>query len=189
MNIYHHLPTLQTPSYFIRPVADQDLNDLLEVYSDKNALPFFNSDNCDGDIFYYNTKKKMQDAMDFWKYSYDNGWFARLSIEEKATKKVIGTIELCLRISDDAFHNAGILRLDVGSAYEQEQPLYELLSAIVPSAYELLSCNQIITKAPEYAVERIAALEKCGFAKSEHCLIEKENGYPYNGYWLIQNNS
>ena len=25
------------------------MDDLLKVYSDKNALPFFNSDNCDGD--------------------------------------------------------------------------------------------------------------------------------------------
>ena len=38
--------------------------DILKIYSDKNALPFFNSDNCHGDNFYYPTKEKMDSAID-----------------------------------------------------------------------------------------------------------------------------
>lgn len=37
---------------------------------------------------------------------------------------VIGTVELCLRVSEDEFNNMGILRVDVRSDYEKEIELY-----------------------------------------------------------------
>lgn len=36
------------------------------MYSDKNALPFFNSDNCHGDNFYYPNEDRMRQAIKFW---------------------------------------------------------------------------------------------------------------------------
>lgn len=83
MKIYEEIPKWESENYVVRGVLGDDIGDLLEVYSDKNALPFFNSDNCDGDNFYYNTEKKMKEALGFWTYSYENKWFARLSIVEK----------------------------------------------------------------------------------------------------------
>ena len=115
MNIYETCPTLESEKFIIRLFKDDDCDDLLKVYSDKNALPFFNSDNCDGDNFYYSTKERMTDAIGFWHMSYENGWFVRLSIVDKETTSVIGTVELCLRVSDDEFNNMGILRVDVRS--------------------------------------------------------------------------
>lgn len=56
MNIYHTCPTLESEKIIVRLFQDEDCDDLLKVYSDKNALPFFNSDNCDGDNFYYHIK-------------------------------------------------------------------------------------------------------------------------------------
>ena len=37
----------------MRMVCQEDRMDLLKVYSDKRAVPFFNNDNCGGDGFYY----------------------------------------------------------------------------------------------------------------------------------------
>ena len=48
----------------LRPACKEDSVQLLKIYSDKNALPFFNSDNCHGDNFYYPTKEKMDSAID-----------------------------------------------------------------------------------------------------------------------------
>ena len=62
----------------------------------------------------------MKEAIDFWHMSYENGWFVRLSIVDKAVESVIGTVELCLRASEDMFNNMGILRVDVRSDYEEE---------------------------------------------------------------------
>ena len=58
-DVYKECPSFENEKYLIRFVDAKDADDLLEVYSDKNALPFFNSDNCDGDNFYYPTKEKM----------------------------------------------------------------------------------------------------------------------------------
>ena len=171
--------------FILRLFEDSDRDDLLAVYSDKNALPFFNSDNCDGDNFYYATKERMANAIGFWHMSYENGWFVRLSIVDKAAASVIGTVELCTRVSDGAFNNMGILRVDVRSDYEDENVLYELFSLITPNLDEMLGCKGVLTKAPIYAVERIKAIQKVGFTKSEHMLIGK-NGYPYDGYWTIE---
>lgn len=185
MNIYEACPELESDKFLIRRVQNDDCDDLLKVYSDKNALPFFNSDNCDGDNFYYATEKRMKEALDFWKLSYENGWFVRLSIVDKAISEVIGTIELCLRVSEDAFNQTGILRVDVGSGYEKEDVLYDICVLIAPHMPEMLGCDGVITKVPIYGVERLKAVQKAGFVKSEHLLMGK-TGYAYDGYWIMK---
>lgn len=182
MNIYEVCPTLESEKFIVRLFDSSDCDDLLKVYSDKNALPFFNSDNCDGDNFYYATKERMMEALEFWKLSYENGWFVRLSIIDKAVSSVIGTVELCLRVSEDEFNNMGILRVDVRSDYEREEMLFDIIALIKPHLSTMLGCNGVLTKAPIYAVERIKALQKAGFTKSEHLLIGK-TGFAYDGYW------
>lgn len=182
MNIYENCPVMETGKFLLRLTEKEDLKDLLKVYGDKNALPFFNSDNCDGDNFYYATEERMAQALDFWRLSYENGWFARLSVIDKAAEEAVGTVEVCLRVSEDAFNNMGILRVDVRSDYEKEDVLYELLSLTAPRMTAMLGCSGVLTKAPLYAVERIKALEKAGFTKSAHLLIGK-TGYAYDGYW------
>ena len=185
MNIYEKCPTLEGERFLIRLFNVDDCSDLFKVYSDKNALPFFNSDNCDGDNFYYDTIEKMEQAIGFWKLSYDNGWFVRLSIVDKKTSTVIGTVEVCLRVSNDAFNYMGILRVDVRSDYEQESFLHEIFELITPNLKEMLGCSGVITKAPIYAVERIKAITKIGYTKSNDLLIGKNN-YAYDGYWVIK---
>ena len=185
MNIYEKCPEFESKKFLIRLFQKEDCNDLLKVYSDKNALPFFNSDNCDGDNFYYTTKEKMEEAISFWHMAYENGWFVRLSIVDKTVSSVIGTIELCLRASEDEFNHMGILRVDVRSDYEQEDMLYDIFLLITPKFEEMLGCKGVLTKAPIYAIERIKAIQKAGFTKSEHLLIGK-TGYAYDGYWTIK---
>ena len=97
--VYEECPTFESEKWLLRFVEKSDSDDLLQVYSDKNALPFFNSDNCDGDNFYYHTKELMNKAIDFWLYSYKEKWFVRWAIIEKSTGKAIGTIELFKRLS------------------------------------------------------------------------------------------
>lgn len=52
-DIYEVIPILNNKNLILRAIdSDKDLNDLLAVYSDVKAVPFFNSDNCHGDTFY-----------------------------------------------------------------------------------------------------------------------------------------
>lgn len=95
MNVYESIPTMEKGEIRLRPVTAEDEAALLRVYGDPLALPFFNSDNCHGDIFYYDTPEKMRRAMDFWRTSWEQGWFVRWAIALRS--EVIGTVELCRR--------------------------------------------------------------------------------------------
>lgn len=186
-NVYENCPKFENDNYLLRYVDKSDANDLLEVYSDKNALPFFNSDNCDGDNFYYPTKERMEQAIDFWMKSYETKWFVRWTIIDKSTSKAIGTIEMFHRTADDDFDGMGVLRLDVKSGYEKEEILIEILGLIIPPSFDMFDCNKIITKVPIYAIERLSAVQNYGFIKSASLMIGTNDHYAYNGYWVIQN--
>ena len=112
MNVYESIPTMEKGEIRLRPVTAEDEAALLRVYGDPLALPFFNSDNCHGDIFYYDTPEKMRRAMDFWRTSWEQGWFVRWAIALRS--EVIGTVELCRRgeSPDDPYSGMGILRVD-----------------------------------------------------------------------------
>lgn len=185
-SVYNACPILENDRYLLRLTQREDLDGLLSIYSDLNALPFFNSDNCHGDNFYYPTRERMQEALDFWDYSYKNGWFARMTIIEKQNGTIIGTAELCFRVSEDAFNGMCILRVDVGSKYETEQVLAEVFGILAPHTDALLGSHGIVTKASIYAVERIKALKKVGFIPSVHLLVGGHDGYQYNGYWCLE---
>ena len=57
-NIYEECPVLENERWLLRFVKEEDSEDLLEVYGDKQALPFFNSDNCHEDNFSITTRKR-----------------------------------------------------------------------------------------------------------------------------------
>ena len=52
-NPYEKCPVYENENYLLRMVRKEDKEDLLKVYSDEKAVPFFNSDNCGGDDFHY----------------------------------------------------------------------------------------------------------------------------------------
>ena len=184
-NIYESCPTFENANWLLRFVEKSDSEDLLKVYGDKNALPFFNSDNCDGDNFYYHTKELMDKAIDFWLYYYSEKWFVRWAIIDKTTGKAIGTIESFKRLSEDDFNESGVLRLDVGSGYERAEVLKEIMSLIVPHIFEMFDCKQVVTKVPIYAVERVAAAKSFGFEKTDSLRVAKD-GVAFNGYWIYK---
>ena len=62
-DVYEICPVLEDDQYSLRLVEEGDADDLLKVYSDRNAVQFFNSDNCNGDDFYYESLQRMQDAI------------------------------------------------------------------------------------------------------------------------------
>ncbi|MBO4385750.1 MAG: GNAT family N-acetyltransferase [Treponema sp.] len=185
-DVYEEVPEFENEHYLFRFVKESDASDLLEVYSDKNALPFFNSDNCHGDNFYYPTIERMKEAIAFWIKSYETKWFVRWAIVEKQSGKAIGTVELFHRDANDYFNNIALLRLDLKSSHEKADVIEEVSSLILPAVYEMFNAEKIITKVPLYAIERMAAFKKLGFAKSEEFLVGTSDGYSYKDYWEKQ---
>ncbi len=184
IDIYEKCPTLENDNFLLRLIDEKDAKDLLEVYGNKETLPYFNSDNCNGDNFYYPTEARMLKAIKFWLWEYENKVYIRFSIINKEDNKAIGTIELFNRRSKYYYNDCGILRLDVRSDYENLPLLYEIMTIILEPAYTLFGCSMIATKAAIYAMERVRVLEKMGFQKSKRHLIGKYD--TYGDYWIIK---
>lgn len=183
-NVYVECPVYENNKYKLRLVAIEDSTDLLKVYSDKASVPFFNSDNCNGDDFYYQTQSRMKEAIEFWLFEYQRHGFVRWSIEDKFANEVIGTIELFHRDGNDFFTNCGLLRLDLRSDYENKQEIKSIISLILEPAYELFDCDKVATKAVPDATERRKALEELGFIMSNEKLVGHE-GIQYGSYFVV----
>ncbi len=188
MDIYEKCPVLENDNFLIRLIEENDVDDLMSVYGDKHALPFFNSDNCNGSNFYCAVREDMENTIKYWLIEYhENRGFVRFSIVDKKEEKIIGTIEMFRRKSEDYYNGCGILRLDVRSDCEKSELIYDILSLIIDPFYNWFECSNIATKAALYAVDRIEALKKMGFTKSAQPLIGHQN-ITYNDYWIIQKN-
>lgn len=89
MDIYEKCPVLENDNFIVRLLEENDVDDLLSVYSDKYALPYFNSDNCNGSNFYCATREHMQNAVKYWLFEYyENRGFVRFPIVHKKDGKV-----------------------------------------------------------------------------------------------------
>ena len=188
MDVYKNFPVLESENFIIREVRISDAYDLLQVYSDEKAVPFFNGDNCHGDDFYYTTIERMQEAVKFWLWSYDNGYFVRWSVSDKKKGIVIATVELFHR--DDEFEvygNSGLLRLDLRSDYEKESVIKELLTLLIKPVYDLFG-DKIVTKVRSFATERLNAVKNLGFILPEQAL-KGQNGEEFNDYFVLKINA
>ena len=178
MDIFEKCPVLENDKLLVRLIEDQDAEDLLQVYGDKFALPFFNSDNCHGSNFYCCNMEDMANTIKYWLLEYhDYKGFVRFSVIDKKQGKIVGTIEMFNR------DNCGILRLDLARSHEETAFICEVLALVTEPFYDWFACPKIATKAAVYAVDRIAALKKMGFVQSEEPLVG-EHGRAYYDYWV-----
>ena len=184
-NVYEICPQFENEKYLLRLISQDDCTDLLKVYSDKKSVPFFNSDNCNGDDFYYTTMERMKQAIEFWIFSYDNRYFVRWTIIDKNTDEAIGTIELFHRDSDDCFDNCGLLRLDLRSDYEKSCEIENILSLIITPTFELFYCDKVVTKAISGAEERLRVLKDMGFVMAKEDMLGHD-GAVYGEYYILK---
>ncbi len=185
IDVYDQIPVMESDRFLLREInEDTDAEDLLKVYSDETAVPFFNSDNCVNG-FYYVSTKEMKDTIDFWKKEYEKKYYVRWAVVDKNSNCAIGTIELFNRKSNDYFNNCGLLRLDLRSDYEKQDNIENILAIIVPKTKEMFACDKIATKAIPIAKERIKALEHTGFCLSGESVIGHD-GTKYGSYYVME---
>lgn len=184
MSIYDSCPELCDDAYRIRLIEPDDAGDLLAVYGDRLALPFFNSDNCHGANFYCRTLHDVQESIKYWLIEYhENRAFVRFAVESLETGKIIGTLEMFRRTANDFYDDCGILRIDLGTAYESTPVIEDMLNLVSVPFMRLFGCSKIATKAPIYAVERRAALANAGYVAKPQPLIGHD-GTHYYDYWV-----
>ncbi len=183
MSVYEHCPVFINDYFRLELVSLSHTDDLLKVYSDINAVPFFNSDNCGGDNFHYTTYERMTEAIEYWLWEYSRNGFVRFSIIDVHTAVAVGTVEMFKRVAGDYFTDTVLLRLDLRSDYEKSGIIKSVLSLILGNCFELFSCSSVTTKAVSQAVERITALTDIGFVKSQEKLIGHD-GTAYSDYYI-----
>lgn len=190
MDVYETCPVLEGDNFFLRLVEAGDAEDLLEVYSDPDAAPLFNGDNCHGDDFRYATIARMREAVAFWDYSYRNRFFVRWTVVHRPSGRAVGTAELFRRDAlsadgepRDFYHGSGLLRLDLRSDFERRDAIAELLGVVGRSAYGLFQCEILATKVPPSATERARAMREAGFRPSAAPLVG-DDGTEYGNYWV-----
>ncbi|MBZ9689706.1 GNAT family N-acetyltransferase [Clostridium estertheticum] len=162
-NIYKECPIYTTEILTLRLTSLEDVSELLRCYSDKKAVPLFNSDNCHGDDFHYTNIERMKEAVDFWQYSYEHRYFVRLTVILNTTGEKIGTIEMFKRETEDEFNHFGVLRIDLQSKYEKQQYINEILQIANQDFYKAFKVDSILTKAIPNSTERISSLESKGY--------------------------
>lgn len=182
IDVYEQIPVMESEKFLLREIEDGDAEDLLKVYSDKDAVPLFNSDNCVNG-FYYTSIEVMKATIMFWKREYQSRYYVRWAIIDKRTSCAIGTIELFNRKAKDYFNNCGLLRLDLRSDYEKQDIIEDILGIIIPETKEMFACEMIATKAVLIAKERLRALEHMGLCLSKEALIGHD-GTKYDSYYV-----
>lgn len=180
MNVYESCPVLQSQHFTLRLVEPGDAPALLAVYSSEETIRLCNSDNCTYG-FRLDNLQQAQACIDAWLQEYAMGCFVRWAILTE--ERVIGTVELFHRISQDAFNHHGLLRLDVHQDWENPAALCELLALLNQHAYSLFGCASLATKAPTFAAARQQALRQCGYVPSANLLMGS-NGTAYGDYWV-----
>lgn len=184
MDVYETCPVFASAHFLLRQTSMDDCDDLLKVYSDTAAVPIFNSDNCTGD-FYMTKPGDMANCIQFWLSEYAQRYYVRWSIIDRSADCAIGTIELFHRTADDFFNHVGLLRLDLRSDYETEAAITEILSRLLPSAFELFSCAAIATKIPACAQVRRKTLAALGFQPTQE-LLYGHDGSAYGDYYILK---
>ena len=161
--IYEECPIYKNKLITLRQTNLEDTEELLKCYSDEKAVPFFNSDNCNGDNFYYTSIERMRQAIDFWQFSYKNKYFVRWTVILNSTNEKIGTIEMFHRTSEDEFNHYGLLRIDLQSKYETSSVIDDILEIVNENFYTAFEVEAILTKAIPEATQRTYSLLQKGY--------------------------
>lgn len=151
MHAYVKCPVQDTKSFRIRLVEQGDAEALFQCYHDKDAVQRMNDDNC-GFGFYVETQEQMLHTIDYWLDFYKKQCFIRFAIEDRMTKKAVGTIE-------GFGGDTGVLRIDLASKYEKAEDLAELFHFAAAEFHNIFGNKALVTKAIPEAVERRKALE------------------------------
>lgn len=174
-DVYDECPFYKKKLITLKQTTLEDAEELLKCYSDEEAVPFFNSDNCHGDDFHYTSIERMKQAIDFWEYSYKNRYFVRWTIISNNTNEKIGTVEMFHRIAEDDFNHYGVLRIDLQSKYEKYEIINEILEIVNKKFCRDFDVVSILTKAFHGANERILALKNNGYNSLNKKFIMYDN--------------
>ena len=162
---YQDCPVYETEQFILRLVEEDDVEDLLECYSDPGSARLFNSENCTSD-FVFGSVDEMRDCIRFWVDEYRSRSFVRFSIVDRVTHKAVGTIEIFVKGEDlMGVGKVGVLRVDLASRYETTGVFAELMDLAGGRFYDDFAFEGMVAKAIPEAEERVNTLRNRGYTE------------------------
>jgi len=160
---YDICPVYETERFLFRLVKEEDAQDLLTCYADPQSARFFNSDNCTSN-FIFKTAEEIQNCIRFWIADYERRAYVRFTIVDKDSMRAVGTFECFAKPETfEGFGKVGILRIDLGSQFENEDDLTEILTMVESKLFDCFGVQSMLTKAVPEAEKRITALKRSGY--------------------------
>ena len=159
---FEKCPVLETSSFILRLVSENDAEDLLSCYSDPKSQRVFDSENLINSL-YFETVDQMADCIRFWLNEYNQKIYVRFAVVDKKIQKPVGTVEMfnAKGFLDD--FEDGILRIDLASRYETTAYITELLELAREHFYDLFGVNMIVAKGRPAETNRVGALIAAGY--------------------------
>lgn len=147
--------TYETEHFLLRQVALADAPALMGCYGDPAAVALMNADNC-GRGFYCAAVEDLETYIQIWQ----GEDYARPAVVDKSTGEAVGTLEIFSA-------EAGVLRVDLPTAYEREDVLRELYRLALRDFPRDFPMDAMVTKAPPAATARQKVLRELGFTGPE----------------------
>lgn len=173
---YEICPVLETDSFMLRLVSEEDAEDLLVCYSDPKSQEIFDSENCISNL-HYTTVDEMTHCIRFWLSEYHRKMYVRFSIVDKKSQKPVGTVEMFNAKGFLSEYDGGILRIDIASQYESTNYLSELLLLANNRFYELFGTEMIVSKGRPAGNNRVRALIASGYKPYDWPSPDREHYY------------
>ena len=146
---------LETPRLKLRPITQDDAQDIFEIFSDKQVMKYY-------DLLPFETLDRAKQQADFFAKGFEKKQMIRWGVELKESGKLIGTCGF-FAFNEDALKAE--LGYELGSAYQGKGYMSEALSAALAFLFRESSVNRVeaFIEPPNTASQKLA--QKLGFTK------------------------
>jgi RimJ/RimL family protein N-acetyltransferase len=163
---YKKCPEFYTEHFHIRQIHEDDAEDLLCFYGDLSGWIFYGNNWSNG-IFSseHPTVEEMRNCIRSWLSVYQNKFYIRLTVLDKAADKPVGTIEIFDNL--DRAKRGAALHIDLSAPYETQAHITELLMLADNGFQNIFGFKYLIVQAVPAAAERLAVLRSAGYQAYE----------------------
>lgn len=149
----NRIPIIDLARVFLRPLESADAEDLLETYSDREAMKFRQNP----------PLETIEDARAMIETSLEqagSGKAIRWGIEEKATRRVIGTF--IWKIADGTHDH--LIGYSLNKSWWHKGIMTEVVIAMVQYLFTMEDVTRLTATVNKANTRSILLLERCGFA-------------------------
>lgn len=146
-------PVLETERFILRKAQENDCIDLFVLYSDESVVKYI-------PLEPFSSVEDTENEMNWYEKIFEDQSGLRWVIEDRKTKKVIGT---CGFLNYEKAHNRIEIGYDLIPSYWRKGVMKETLRTIIHFAFTKMNIHKIEAKVDPENISSIKLLEKLNF--------------------------